>query len=349
MHMARREVAVLAEGLQALLQVEDAHQVARGGRTEDGVERGAIARRNVERVAAVSFPDIDDREGRRIVFAPDLARRLGARLVGDLGARGAVHRPAQRALLERQGLLRHAGQRQDARGGLHDPRRNAVVGEAEAFRLLRIDALAGQHQVEGRRRADQRGQAQHAAPAGDDAEHDLGQGEFRTRLVDHDAMAAGEREFQTASHAMAADQCQRRVGHRGEAVEQQPAALDQHARGEHRIQPRELLDVRPGDEAGRLGRGDHQRLGWHGVEHVEHAGELGEYIGGQHVRARLRLVQIQPGQAGVLTAQAPVFPVLLHVRAHNTVSTSIAPPCPPPMQIDARPRPPPLRRSTSSR
>jgi hypothetical protein len=217
------------------------------------------------------------------------------------------------------------------------------------FAFFAVDALAGQHQVEGRRRADQRGQAQHAAPAGDDAEHDLGQRELGAGFVDDDAMAAGERELQTASHAMAADQCQRRVGHRGEAVEQQPAALDQHARGEHRIQPRELLDVGAGDEPGRLGGSDHQRLGRRGIERVEHAGEFSHYLGRQHIGARIRLIQIQPGQPGVLTAQAPVLPVLLHVRAHNTVSTSIAPPCPPPMQIDARPRPPPLRRNTSSR
>jgi hypothetical protein len=112
MHVARREVAVLAEGLQALLQVEDAHQVARGGRGEDGVERGRVAGRHRERVAAVVFPDVDDGVGRRVVGALTL-RAAWARA---LSATMLAQRAAQQALLQRQLARRLAAEHHDARG-----------------------------------------------------------------------------------------------------------------------------------------------------------------------------------------------------------------------------------------
>ncbi|GAB1461473.1 hypothetical protein MASR2M50_32480 [Thauera sp.] len=84
------------------------------------------------------------------------------------------------------------------------PRRFAFFASTLLPVSIRSSAAAGPISVR---------QAQHAAPAGDDAEHDLGQRELRARLVDHDAVAAGERELQAAAHAVAADQRQRRVGH----------------------------------------------------------------------------------------------------------------------------------------
>ena len=71
-----------------------------------------------------------------------------------------------------------------------------------------------------------------AAPAGYDAEHDFRQGKLRRGLVDHHAIAAGQREFEAAAEAMTADQRQRGVGHRGQAVEAIPAAFDQRPRTE---------------------------------------------------------------------------------------------------------------------
>jgi hypothetical protein len=67
------------------------------------------------------------------------------------------------------------GKHQQCRGAVHHPRRHAVVGEAEASGLAGIDRLAGQHHVQRGLRTDALGQAQHATPAGDDAQHDLRQ------------------------------------------------------------------------------------------------------------------------------------------------------------------------------
>ena len=79
------------------------------------------------------------------------------------------------------------------------------------LRAARVDRLAGQQQVERRGRADQPRQALHAAPAGHDAEHHFGQAEPRAGLVDDDAIAARERQLESAAQAEAADQRERRI------------------------------------------------------------------------------------------------------------------------------------------
>ena len=81
-----------------------------------------------------------------------------------------------------------------------------------------------------------RGRRLHAAPARHDAEHHFGQREARPRLVDRDAVAAGERELQAAAHAEAVDQRERREGQRGELVERVPAALHDRERVLRRLE-----------------------------------------------------------------------------------------------------------------
>ena len=102
------------------------------------------------------------------------------------------------------------------------------------------------------RRADALRQAQHAAPAGEDAEHDFGQAHLGARLVDRQQVAAGQRQFETAAEAVTAHQRQRRVRDGSQAIEQVPAALDQFAPLFGAVELGEFLDVGAGDEAGRL-------------------------------------------------------------------------------------------------
>jgi hypothetical protein len=224
MHALRRKVPrILAEALQSVLQEEDAHQVARGRVLHQRVERGGPVGGHGQGIAAVVLPLIDDGVRRRVVLLACALRHLLPGTVGDQRFQRAI----QQLLQEGQRARRLAGEHQHARGVFHDARRHAFVGEAHLLCAFGIDVLAGQHHVHRRRRADDLRQAQHAAPAGNDAEHDFGQGELGAGLIHGDAVAAGQRQLGAAAHAVAAHQRQRRVAHRRQAVVGVPAALDE--------------------------------------------------------------------------------------------------------------------------
>jgi hypothetical protein len=193
----------LAEALQALLQEEHAHQIARRRRANDAVDQ--LRRR--QRIALVARPDVDDRVRRRIM----LARARAWPPAFSPYAPPGLERAVEQALQQRRTAARLIGEHQHGRRAVHHPRRHAVVGEAEAFGLPGIDRLAGQHHVQRRLRADPLGQAQHAAPAGNDAQHDLRQTHPRRRLVDRQQVTTGQRQFESAAEAVAAHQRQRRI------------------------------------------------------------------------------------------------------------------------------------------
>ena len=307
MHPPRGEFAVLAESLEPLLQEEHPHQVPGRRRTED--RRHLLFRG--ERVAIVIPPGIDDRVGCGIV--------LGPRLCGDLLARLVRHDVPERAVHE----LLHEGQRtgratrshEQAGCIFHHPRRHAFVGHTESLGLPGVHALAGEHEVERRRRADELGQAFHAAPAGYDAEHDFRQGKLRRGLVDHHAIAAGQRELEAAAETMTADQRQRGVGHRGQAVEAIPAAFDQRPRTRGGVERGEFLDVGARDEASRLGRGDDEPFRPRLLEGDQDALELGQRLGRQRIGDGIGLVEPQPRQAVGAALDAPVLVGISHSLA----------------------------------
>jgi hypothetical protein len=68
---------------------------------------------------------------------------------------------------------------------------------------------------------------------------------------------------------MPTHQCERRVRHRRQPVEQVPAALDQFAPFFGGVELREFLDVSTGDEAGVLARTEDQPLRRAAVELIE--------------------------------------------------------------------------------
>ena len=100
----------------------------------------------------------------------------------------------------------------------------------------------------------------------------------RAGLVDDDAVAARECQFEAAAQAEAADQRERRILDRREPLEGVPTALDERDRiglGLHRA---ELVNVRPGDEAVPLARLDDQTLRRIAVELAQHLVQLREHI-----------------------------------------------------------------------
>ena len=306
----RREITVLAEALQALLQIVDADEVLRRRRGGDGVHRGRLVGRHGERIAAVVGPHVEDGVGRRVMLGAGALHDLLLCLRGDKPLERAVHQ----ALHEGQLARRPAGRGQHARGVVHDARRHAFVGEAETLGALGVEGAAAKHHVERGGRADDLRQAQHAAPARHDAEHDFGQGDARARLVHRHAVAAGQREFRAAAHAVAANQRQGGVLHRGEAVVHVPAALHEGARAFGGFDLGELLDIGAGDEAGVLAGADHQRLGRLALEFIEHQAKFAHRRFGERVRRFAGLVESQPGEAGEFALEAPVLQ-FLHVHS----------------------------------
>ena len=139
-------------------------------------------------------------------------------------------------------------------------------------------------QVERRRRAGEPRQPLHAAPAGHDAQHHFGQPEPRAGLVDDDAIAAGERQLEAAAQAEAANERDRRILHRREALERVPAALDERDRaGDVVARSPEFVDVGAGDEAVRLARRDDEALGGSRSSSVERLVQFGEHRGAERV------------------------------------------------------------------
>jgi hypothetical protein len=315
-------VRFLAEGLQPFLEKEDANKIARGRRADDAVNDF----RSRQGIAVVLLPEVDDGVGRRVVLGPGTGGHLLFGLRGDDGFEQTVHQTVH----ERTLFPRAIGEHQLARGGLHQARRHAVVGEPQALGLAGVDVAAGKHHVERRAWRDELRQALHAAPAGEDTQHDFGQGELGTGFVDDDAVAAGERQFDAATHAVTANQGKGWPGHAGKSIEEMPAALDQGPSGGGIAEAGELLDIGAGDETGALAGSEDQPLGRSALKFVEKQGQFGHYIGRQRVGAGAGLVECCPGDAVGIAFE---FPVLV---AHS-FSRSIAPPRPPPMQMVAMP------------
>ena len=211
--------------LQPFLKLEHADQVARGRRLQEVRDRRRIRRRRRQRVAIVLHPEIENRVGRRIVLAARARRDLLARLRGDERPhRGSASATAGTAARAAAALRQHA-----ARGVLHDARRHAFVGDAELSRAPRVDGLAGQQQVERRRRAGQPRQALDAAPAGTMPSITSGSpsrvpARRRRRDSGRRAPTPSRRQDRSRAPAPASETA------RGELLESIPAALDQRNR-----------------------------------------------------------------------------------------------------------------------
>src|SRR5690606_13086390 len=126
----------------------------------------------------------------------------------------------------------------------------------------------------------------------------------------------------------------------GQAVEQVPAAFDELPGLLGRGEVGEFLDIGAGYEAGRLARADDQARGRTSLQLVEYGAEFGQHFGRQGIDGRVGPVDGEPGQAVGMAFEPPMAPGGRRIRVHGvvSVSTSMAPPWPPPMQMAAMPR-----------
>ena len=128
-------------------------------------------------------------------------------------------------------------------------------------------------------------------------EHDLGQAKTRGRLVDHDAVAAGERELHAASETESAHECKRWIGRRLELIEGIPASPDERNGLVDVLQLPEFVDVGAGDETIRLAGADHQSFRRVRSEITQHRAKFLQDGGGQGVGGGIGFVQGEPGDA----------------------------------------------------
>ncbi len=118
---------------------------------------------------------------------------------------------------------------------------------------------------------------------------------------------------------------------------------DQFFCGLRRRNGRKGFDIGAGDEAALLGRQDHQPLGMGLGDADQLLVECFQRFFGKDVGAGILCIEVQPGDL-------PVVVVHTKIPVHdNTLSSSMAPPCPPPMHRLAMPRRACLRSSIFSR
>src|SRR6266851_1966409 len=340
----RLEVAVLPERLQALLEEEDADEIARRVALQKPDDGSRILGSRCEWIAIVSPPQLEDRVRRRIVIRRGPGGKLLPRQVNDERThQGGIHQPLNERQPSRAGRLEH----HDARGVLLDARRHRLVHEAHTLRAARIHGPAREQHVERGSRADEARQALDAAPARKDAEHHFRKREACSGLIYRDAIAAGERELDAPAHAETVYERKRREGQGFEFVIEIPAALDQAHRVVRVLDLGELLDVGARDESGDIAGTDDKPSGILGTELIEYPVELRHHVGGQDVRGGALLVERQPDDVVVGGLELPVLVFARH--DDYSASTSIAPPRPPPIQIEAMPRLPLARLSACSK
>ena len=164
-----------------------------------------------------------------------------------------------------------------------------------------------------------RTRADRAAETGMDAEHDLGQAEHRLGVVHADAIAAGQREFESAAEAVAIDRGDGRERQRLEPIQDGVRRADERHGFLGRRDLAELADVGAGDET-RLAGGDHQAARGGGCNFIEPRGELLHCGPGQRVGARAGLVEAQPCDALRIDLERPLRAARCAGLAHRNSS-----------------------------
>ena len=216
-----------AQGLQALLQEEHAHEVARRAPGREPRDRLRLLGEHAALVTPVALEEIDEGIGRRVV------RGRGAFL--HLAAQVSAEQWAQRF---HRCHARHEARPVAGRGpgGMGQGRGTEValghcaIHEPEALGGARIDRAPAQHEVHGRRGPDEPDAAHGAAEAGMDAEQDLGQPEAGAGVVHRHPIAQRERQLHPPAEAKALDGRDRRERQGLDAIEGRMPELDQRER-----------------------------------------------------------------------------------------------------------------------
>ncbi len=151
-----------------------------GERTMRSISSGAASA-----LPSCFCPDVDDRVGRRVVLGPRAGGHLLAGAAGDDGFERAVEQALHATAACARGRPEStscARRPSITRGGTHSSARPMRLALAGVDRSCRSASCRARRRARSRSR-----QAQHAAPAGEDAEHDFRQRHLGRRLVDDDA------------------------------------------------------------------------------------------------------------------------------------------------------------------
>src|SRR5262249_52191309 len=190
--------------------------------------------------------------------------------------------------------------------GLDVARGHDRVDEPERARAAIAHVAPGEHHGHSFERIDQPRQAHGAAEPRMQAQHDLGKAE--PRILDRDAIVASERDLEPAAETIAMDDGDRRRAEMIEAIDHRvrlaQALLHHGGVGE----PAKFADVGACDETRWLCGAQHQAFRYVFFQSREHLIELAEYIDGERVGARARLVEREPGDAVVVAGELPVAP-----------------------------------------
>ncbi len=132
-----------------------------------------------------------------------------------------------------------------------------------------------------------------------DAELHLGQTDAALISFDGDAIAAGQRQLETAAERIAIEQSDGRAGQVLDSLQERLAACGECRRLAGVLETRELVDVGAQDESGGLGRADDD-AGQPGLLLEPGNGflELFDHFGGEGVAAAAGLVDREPGVSG---------------------------------------------------
>ena len=170
------------------------------------------------------------------------------------------------------------------------------IDKAERLGAPAARGAAGQHHGHGLDRIDQRGQPNGAAETGVQAEQHFGKAE--ARVVDGDAVVAGERDFEAAAEAIAVDDRDGRQRQRSSRSSTAWACASTASIFARVGDALELVDVGAGDEAGCVWpSGSQGRAAGRARCSVSACVELGQHLGVERVGAGALLVEQQPGDA----------------------------------------------------
>ena len=340
--LARRRLDSARVLLQRVLTLEQPDQVLRGRRGNQlADDAGLVVEPLGQRMGVRDLDRFDRPERSRVVLRAHAPRRALAGLADDEAAqrRGALDHPGHQRLLPA-----HPGQhlRRPVRGRLLEQResfplqiggRDHQVHQADFPRPPGVQPPAGEDDVQRGGQSDEPGEPLRTSEPRDDAELDFRQSDPHARVVGRDAKRAGQRQLRAAPQAGAADGAGGRRAQIGDLLEHglsESRSLGALVRIGH---ARDLVHVHPGDEHPGLGAGEQHPSYVGALRHlVDHVAQVPQDV-------RRQLVDLLAREVEDDVAEAVRVDPVSHALHHGHVrSTTIAPPCPPPMHSVASPR-----------
>ena len=208
MHMPERQRRFATQTFEAVLQHEDANQVACGGPVHEGRNRLRLGRVTLRAGGAVTAPEVDDGIGSGVVFGDDFRAQRAAQLLGD---KGAYERQIQQPLHERCRAARRCLQCKCLGVLLEFRSRYQRIDQPRRERPCGVEGLALEHQVHRRAHPEQAHRAYRATKSRMNPELHFRQPQRQLAVIGTHAVGTGERELEAAT--------QRKALYRGHARE----------------------------------------------------------------------------------------------------------------------------------